>query len=68
MSIDRHYTQSYNTFFSDVINPKGKPSENTNKPVPPKITSPIKLVTELYKTHGIRSLYRGGTLLMIRSK
>lgn len=31
-----------------------------------KINSSVKLIIELYKTYGIRSLYRGGTLLMIR--
>lgn len=31
-----------------------------------KITSPVKLTAELYRTNGVRSLYRSGTLLMIR--
>lgn len=53
---------------SDIINSKDNPIENLNKPVLPKITSPIKLVIELYKAHGIRSMYRGGTLLMLRFK
>ncbi|VVC31712.1 Hypothetical protein CINCED_3A006547 [Cinara cedri] len=29
-------------------------------------TKPMKLMIKLYKTNGIRSLYRGGTLLMLR--
>lgn len=37
------------------------------KPKIPKITTPIKLIIDLYKLNGIRALYRGGTLLMLRS-
>jgi len=40
--------------------------ENFKKSNPLKTTSAFKLMIELYKINGIRSLYRGGTLLFIR--
>lgn len=38
----------------------------TKKSESPKITTPLKLIISLYKVNGIRSFYRGGSLLMIR--
>ncbi|XP_022173686.1 solute carrier family 25 member 45-like [Myzus persicae] len=40
--------------------------KNSKKSDPSKTTSAFKLMIELYKVKGIRSLYRGGILLFIR--
>jgi len=50
----------------DVTTPKHENLENLKKAEPLKTTSAVKLMVELYKVHGMRSLYRGGTLLFIR--
>lgn len=40
--------------------------DTKKKGEPPKITTPMKLIIDLYKLNGIHALYRGGTLLMLR--
>ncbi|VVC26437.1 Mitochondrial carrier protein,Mitochondrial carrier domain,Mitochondrial substrate/solute carrier [Cinara cedri] len=41
-------------------------SETPKKTGPPKTPSPFKLIVEQYKAGGIRSLYKGATLLILR--
>ncbi|CAI6359216.1 unnamed protein product [Macrosiphum euphorbiae] len=43
-----------------------KKQDNVETTDPLKTTSAFKMIGELYKVNGIRSLYRGGTLLFIR--
>lgn len=55
-----------NKLVLDVSTFKQENGESSKKTEPLKTTSAYKLMIELNKINGIRSLYRGGTLLFIR--
>ncbi|VVC41879.1 Mitochondrial carrier protein,Mitochondrial carrier domain,Mitochondrial substrate/solute carrier [Cinara cedri] len=61
IEVVRTILQTSSILIKSTENPK-----NSKKFEPPKIMGPFKLIVHRYKTGRIRSLYRGGTLLMMR--